>query len=868
MNSLFFALHLEFPSESGQIAQQKDRLAGQVQETDLPYKKESTLMKNHRQFLLSSVTLAVLTLMGQAQAAGQAAPAVSGAPTASTDGVATEIQTVVVTGTAAAGGVRKLDAAYSITTANEEQLKAAAPTSTADLLKIVPGVFAEATGGVAGANIAVRGFPSGGDAPYVTIQLNGSPLYPPPTLSFLENSSLFRIDDTIERVEVLRGGPSTVFSNGQPGATVNFITKKGTDQAEGSVRFTTGTGKLRRFDAFYGGKIGEGWYGTIGGFHRTTNSVRDAGFPADKGGQLSGSITRKLDQGEVTVYGRFTNDKNAFHTGVPLISASTPDGQPTPFPGFDPLTGTLASNELRNVRLETGPGQVLQKDLADGRGLKANLVGADFTKNIAGWSVSNKISFLTGDAPTLAIFAGGTNPLTIDAYISSAVASANGMAGVVAAAGRPAVSGSATYVHGGGAVAGSQQVLSAGIWSVEKNIKAFTDELRISKEVAPGHRLTAGVYLADFSTDDQWYLGNSHLMTATPNARPINVALDNGVIVSGNGHDGASFYTLHENLNGRNAALFLSDEWKISDKLTVDGGARYERQRIDGTINNPVSIDLDGNPLTIYNNSASVTGPTNTLVDRKDHASSYTVGALYKVARDFSVFARMNSGVSFPQFDTIRDFGDRAPMIKIKQVEAGVKTVGSFYSAYLTAFHTEFSGLPFSQILANGQRLNSLGGASGNGLEFEVALRPLKNLQIALTGNYQDSTYKDFAVASDAGTNGNRVQRQPKFQARLTPSYRIPMAWGDVKLHATYTTIGERWSDTQNKQLLPGYESLDAGILASIGEHIELRLTGNNLTNEFGLTEGNARILGGGSGVVFGRPIFGRSVEASVMYRF
>ena len=299
----------------------------------------------------------------------------------------------------------------------------------------------------------------------------------------------------------------------------------------------------------------------------------------------------------------------------------------------------------------------------------------------------------------------------------------------------------------------------------------------------------------------------------------------------------------------------------------MDAGVRYEQQHIDGTINNPVGMDLDNNPLTIYNNNASVAGPTNTLVDRKDHATSYTVGGLYKVAKDFSLFARMNSGVSFPQFDTIRDFGARAPMIRIKQYEIGLKSVGSFYSAYLTAFHTDFSGLPFTQILDN-QTINALGGASGNGREFEVALRPMKNLQIAFTGDYQDSSYKDFSADSSAGKNGNQVQRQPKFQARLTPSYRIPMAWGDIKLHATYTHIGDRWSDTQNQQLLPGYNTVDAGILVSVGDKWEFRVTGNNLTNEFGLTEGNARIIGGGSGVVFGRPIFGRSFEASLMYRF
>jgi iron complex outermembrane receptor protein len=812
-------------------------------------------MKNHRQFLLSSVTLAVLTLMSQAQAAGQAAAAAP--PTK--DAVASEIQTVVVTGTASASGKRKLDASYSITTANEEQMKSAAATSTADLLKIVPGIFAEATGGEAGANIAVRGFPSGGDAPFVTVQLNGSPLFPPPTLSFLENSSLFRTDDTVERIEVLRGGPSTVFSNGQPGATVNFITKKGTDTPEGSLRFTTGTGNLRRFDAFYGGKIADGWYGTIGGFHRKTNGVRDAQFPSDDGGQLSGSITRKLDQGELTVYGRFTDDKNAFYTGVPLMGATTTDGQPSAFPGFDPLTGTLASNELRKVRLEIGPGKVLQKDLADGRGLKASVLGADFAQRLGGWNVSNKFNVMKADAPTLAIFAGGSNPQTMRQYLDTAI-SANSLPG-------SGTTGSATYVNGGAAVADNQQVLSAGIWSVEKKLKAVTDELRVSRELFAGHTVTAGAYFADFSTDDQWYLGNSTLMTAANNARPINVQLSNGVVVSANGHDGASFYTLSEKLNGRNAALYLLDEWAINDKFSVDAGVRHEKQRIDGTINNPVSIDLDNNPLTIYNNNASVAGPTNTLVDRRDSATSYTVGGLYKIDKNFSTFARINSGVAFPQFDTIRDFGASAPMVRIKQYEVGFKTVGSMYSAYITAFHTNFSGLPFSQILSNGSIVNALGGSSGNGLEFEVAVRPIKNLQVALTGNYQDSSYEDFTGA-DAVKNGNQVQRQPKFQARLTPSYRIPMSWGEIKLHATYTTIGDRWSDPENKQLLPGYQTIDAGILVGVGEKLEFRLTGNNLTNEFGLTEGNARIIGNSAGVVFGRPIFGRSFQASMMYRF
>jgi iron complex outermembrane receptor protein len=330
-------------------------------------------MKNTMQFpQLSAVALAVLALVAQSEAVAQQA--------ASQDSVQKEIQQVVVTGTASASGTRKIDTSFSITTATEEQLKQAAPSSTADVLKIVPGVYAESTGGQSGANIEVRGFPSGSDSPFVSVQMNGNPIFPVPVLSFFEGSSAFRLDDTIERVEVLRGGPSTIYSSGQPGATMNFIMKKGGDEPEGSLRFTTGTGSLRRVDGVYSGKIAEGWYGMIGGFYRTTNGVRDAGFPADDGGQLSASLTRKLDQGELTVYARSTSDKNAFYTGVPLISSN--NGHTiSSFPGFDPLRGTLMSNETRNFTVEAGPGKTLTYDLGDGRGLSSNLSARTSTRN-------------------------------------------------------------------------------------------------------------------------------------------------------------------------------------------------------------------------------------------------------------------------------------------------------------------------------------------------------------------------------------------------------------------------------------------------------------------------------------------------------
>jgi outer membrane receptor protein involved in Fe transport len=820
-------------------------------------------MKNP--FLPSAIAAAVLILVNQS---AQAQTAEATAPEPSKE-VSKEIQQVVVTGVASARGVRKVDSAFSITTANEEQLKQAAPSSTADIMKIVPGVYAESTGGQSGANIEVRGFPSGSDSPFVSVQMMGNPIFPPPTLSFFEGSSAFRLDDTIERVEVLRGGPSTIWSNGQPGATMNFILKEGTDTPEGTVRFTTGTGSLRRVDMYYGGKISDGWYGSVGGFYRKTDGVRDAGFPADDGHQITATLTRNLDQGKLTLYARSTDDKNAFYTGVPLISSN--NGHTiSAFPGFDPLTGTLMSGEMRNFTIEAAPGKTLTKDLGDGRGLKATVFGANFDQKIGDWSVSNKFNRFDGDLNTIAMFT-GNNPLSMTDYISQAIASANSNPAVVAAAGGLATSGTASYVHGG-AVAGNQQVVQAGLWAVEKQLKSFTDELHVSKELFKGNTLTVGGYFADYSSHDVWYLGNSHLMTAQSQASLINVTLNNGVVVSKNGTDGPVNFAPVASYDGRNTAGFVSDEWQINDKIKVDAGVRHEQQKISGTISNLSSGDTDGNLLTVYNNGTSMPNGSNTYLSRTDSANSFTLGGNYKLAANSSVFVRANRGHTFVSFDDIRGAGTQAaandrsvlPTPKVSQYEIGFKTATQLYTAYINAFHTDFDGIAFTQILTDGTELHRISGSKGNGVEFEVAVRPIENLQLSLTGDYQKSEYKD-----NPDTAGKVVQRQPKLQFRFTPTYRIPFGDGNsAKLYATYTSIGERWADQLNTQYLPSYRTIDAGVLFSLGEKIEVRLAGTNLNNELGLTEGNSRLTTGGSGPINARPLFGRTWEASLLYRF
>ena len=118
--------------------------------------------------------------------------------------------------------------------------------------------------------------------------------------------------------------------------------------------------------------------------------------------------------------------------------------------------------------------------------------------------------------------------------------------------------------------------------------------------------------------------------------------------------------------------------------------------------------------------------------------------------------------------------------------------------------------------------------------------------------------------------DGAAVPRQPVFQSRITPAYTMPFDWGAVKLYTTWTHVGPRYADLANSQPLPTYDTLDAGVVAYIGDRWDLLVTATNLTNELALTEGAAQQTGSGvsNGIGIARPEFGRAVQLSATMHF
>lgn len=800
--------------------------------------------------LLFGVALSALVTPARAQTPTDTTSPVAGTPASATTADEVDPDEIVVVGTAG-GGTRRQDAAFAVTTVDQAAVQRLSPQSTADLLRIVPGVTVESSGGQNGANIFVRGFPSGGDAQFVTFQTEGVPLFPPPTLSFLENSQLVRFDETLERVEAVRGGTGALFGAGQPGLTINVVQQKGGDELHGVAKISYTDFGVIRGDAVLSGPLGDNTTALIGGYYATGNGIRDPQFTAERGGQISGNIRHKFERGEILVFGRYLDDRGQWLLPIPVVQNGR---KITQLPGFDAGTGTLLGRETRRAVLNDGS----RVDVADGRGARIGNVGFSVDYEIVdGVRLRDRFSWLGGKADTTGLVPG-------------AISTAGAVAASYTVDGQPtATIGTLSYANGGGVITGADglPVVTAGTWTVRKDIDSQVNDFSAEWK-SGGNTLTGGFYFAHTATQDIWNLGNNRLLTLEPNARVLNLTLADGRIASRDGFVGGSFFRVDADYDAYDYALYLTDELQLTDQLRIDGGIRWQKHEVDGTLRNLGTADLDGNPNTLYDNGNTVFAPGVRTIRYRGDDFAGTAGVNFDFSRQVGVFARYSHGNVFPFFDNLRDGLDQTQTVD--SYELGVKATLPYLRIYGTVFHNDFDGLATAQ-LTNGAPIPSVGGARTNGVELEGVLTPFDGFQLGFAATYLDAKYRDFTSNGGLIDNtGNRVQRQPKWSFRIAPSFERNLN-DQVKaaIFSSFYYTGNRFSDVENLQLLPRYVKWDLGGAITIKERLTLQVSADNLTDEIGLTEGNPRLIGSqGSGPILARPILGRSFTFSAAYRF
>lgn len=730
------------------------------------------------------------------------------------------IEEVIVTGVAGGAELRKFDASFSITTTSNEEINRFSPKSTADLFKLVPGVWAESSGGVSGANVFVRGFAAAGDAPYVTVQLNGASIYPPPTLSFLENSTLFRIDETVLRMEALRGGPNPVLSNGQPGVTTNFILREGSEDTEGLAKFTTSDYDLRRFDGYLSGELAEDFYYMVGGYISSSPGIRDAQFNSDEGSQITINLTKDIELGSINVFHRNTDDSGTWYLpaalGVPGVDAEYTQ------------VGTL--NRQQQIRV--GPNSEARTiDIGEGRGWDGSITGAVVTLDVTdNWQLTNRASYTSGNADTLGLVP-QSSPVQISVLRDNPAEDPSAV-----------IVGDILGAVSGNAIDDSEFIQQFGAWEVRKELEAFVNDLSLERTWDRG-TVTVGYFAASASSDDLWSLGNRRYQVIRPNGEIVTGIECNDPALDGCGPADEET-DLDQVGDATINALYAATTFDVGDRLTVDFGVRVENYQAEMTVDNPQdgSVDL--------------------AVSADETETSWTAAGNFRLTDTFGAFLRLNQGKKMPTFNDYRDnidaFEDGNNLIRdIEQIELGAKWVTDYLSLYATGFYTTEDPTIFVAMAGTDQ--GEISTTETFGVEVDGNWATEFGFNLNLNATLQNAEF-------DGGDNsGNTVPRMPDWQVRLTPSYEFELGTDvEASVYGTLTLVDDRFSDGANEVTLDGYEKLDLGVLLRVNERLTFQLSGDNVTDEDALTEGDPR----NPLLANGRFIMPRSFKFSVGYEF
>lgn len=721
------------------------------------------------------------------------------------------VDEIVVIGTPGGAGAGRQDASFAVTTINPDEIEKFSPQSTADLLKAIPGVWVESSGGVAGANIDVRGLPGGGDAPFVTLAVNGSPLYGTEMLSFFEQSSIFRIDETIAGVEGLRGGPNSVFGKGEPGLTVNFNLKEGGDETEGRLKYTTSDYGSHRVDGVVSGKLGEGLYGMFGGYWRQSDGIRDTQFTSEEGYQLTANLTKHFERGKINVFGRYTDDHGQWVLPMALNSGND----------LGEFAQLGNATRFRTLQVDSS-GATEDFDFADGRGWKGIVVGGSGEYEFGdGFTIRDRFTYMSGDADTFGLVPSG---------------------GAVPVSALEAVIGGPVMTASGATLASTDFVQTYGHWVVKKDLDALINDLSVNKTFFETHDFTVGYYRAKWSSDDFWLLGNPIPVQNIQNGEALDPSITPADIAAAGG-DAGFLFGLQSDGGARAEAVYAADSWQVTDRFRLDLGGRHEWIHIDYLVDfsAPGTSFADGT-LDSANNVAG-------------SEWAYTFAGNYDVTDDFGVFARYTKGFLFPHFDDIRE--GRPNVDGVKQWEGGLKYAGDWLSLYATLFYNKndaFQSVVGSTVPSTAFKTRAYGVELDGTVQYE-------GFSANVSATFQDPEITASTTASDVG---NQVLRQPKFQARISPAYTLDVGSFEATLYGAATFVGDRFGDNGNVVELDSYTKIDLGVQARSESGLFLQVHADNLNDSHGITEGDPR----NPSAPNGRPIFGRSINFSVGYDF
>ena len=823
----------------------------------------------------------------------------------------------------------KLETSNATTVLSAADLTQAAPRSTTEALRYVPGFTrVESSGGEVNENITMRGILG---VEYVMFLEDGLPVFPTMHTFFMNADNLFRMDQNIERVEVVRGGGSALFGSNTPGAIVNYINKIGGPEVQGNLMAWGGTGDLARTDFNVNGPIGPDWRFNVGGFYRYDRGVRDPGFPGTAGGQLKANVTRNFANGYFRTSLKVINDRNQFILDLPFLAPDSNNLRDVQrVPGFSAY-GSMNTNEGNNITVPTPDGQLL---LPLDHGLQTNAYWLTATAGFdlaQGWNIENGAQIMRNQQEWNAIlpFDVMSDSTAVNQYLSQYWGNYYKGGHITAPAGDTIYNISAqpakftlTYpnvldVNGKPIGFNNPNGLLApgGEWHVAKPISAFQDQLTFKKALEGGHNVSLGIFFADYQQTNQWYFtdiltdvqDNPHFVDLRVDSADVyyhyrnrTTGVNDSILVpvrnlaaTKNGF--RRFVSNYVNGTGETSVIsgVLGGSFRLSDRVRADLGVRYEHDSYVQTSQNTTTTPVLGDTLnsrTLYDQD--VWGVASSYKHFSSGLGDWagSVGLNYSLSDQTSLYALGSRAYKMPALDEFLNASaqQQVSLFKPKRNwtgEVGVKHASRNFGVTLDGFYTLLKDIVGQGLIVDPVTGQSVWSIQTNpevrsyGLELEASARFANGFGIVTNWT---ALRADYATCPDTAGMAGKVQPCPTGTDVGTLLSGVPPIVGNValtyggktgvNLDADWHFVDRRCTSTVGcANALPTYSYLNLGAQYTISNGLTLRADLLNVYQSEGLEEGNPRLsLVGGrtSNMFLARPILPRAFMMSMGYKF
>lgn len=786
---------------------------------------------------------------------------------------------IIVTGRAGALNQTKLQTSYSVTSIGYNALSLQGPTSVTETLKSVPGFWVEASGGEASGNVRARGVPVDG---FGSIQLleDGIPVQHDPALGYLNADQAFRFDETIQSIEVVRGGPSSVFYSNAPAGAVNYIPRAVGDKTEGIFKLGLGDNNFNREDFWIGAPIGDGWKFATGGFYRTGNGARNPGYTGNRGGQIRASIGKTWEKTSLNIDFKQLNDDVVFYTDMPMTYNNK--GKIVAVPGFNGNYGAIAGGETERMNMLQGDSSLYHFDNTLGTSVNRSQVTVKFQAELSNdWILKNSLRYSNTQTQRNGVYA--LNVLTADSFYKVQSALLAQAPGATQLGFQYATTGTA---FNNANQNGNGMVIQGGLRGITMPQTEIDNDLHLSHVFYTGsqrHDFNLGYYYAHFNQNFSRFSSKVYLDVQN-NSRLLNIVGEdaNGNVVHTFSTNGVSQYGYEwADANGEQTtnALYVSDEWQLTHALRIDGGVRWEYTETDGVVEQSKAVNLG-----TYATSQISTGNGQWLgYNHHFDYTTWTLGADYQLSDKMGLFGRYTSAARIPGFGTYYTNVNSTATTQTMQLgEVGFKYARRLFSFYGTGFFTRYNNVGFTNEVStlNGfTQVNAFANINTFGLEMEGSIFPVEWFDLSATATLQHGEYQGLKAEAVSGGiltqsynyDGHRLIRVPQVSVRAVPGFNL---FGNrLRLQSAIEYEGKRYTDVANSQILPAYTKVDLDASVKLTREITVFGVVDNLTNSLGLTEGNPRAGEIQSNeanqyIFLARPLLGRSFKVSIRYKF